>query len=147
MDCDRVPQIVLSAAPGASALSASEEILPGKFRPSTFYDYTAFLDAVANVPTVVAANAGVGKISTTEYDAPTSVSHRPSSPFSASLQGGRLIVQAPAGTAVEVLSARGALLHRQMSNGTSTVIPLNRRSSGLLVVRAGGDVAKVVSAP
>ena len=147
VDCDRVPQIVLSAAPGASALSASEEILPGKFRPSTFYNYTAFLDAVANVPTVVAANAGVGKISTTEYDAPTSVSRGISQQFTATLRGGSLIVQAPAGTTVEVLSAEGATLHRQMSIGTSTVIPLGRRSSGLLVVRAGGEAAKVISAP
>lgn len=134
VDCDRVPQIVLSAAPGASALSASEEILPGSFKPSTFYNYTAFLDAVANVPTVVAANAGVGKISTTEYDAPTSVARTAGSADFATLRDGALVVNAPVGSTVELLGTDGAVLHRSFASSTAHRIALPARS-GIVLVR------------
>lgn len=65
VSCDRVSKRVLSEAPGASALSESEEVLNGSFKPSAFYSYTA--DPVANVASIVTANAGVGKINTDEY--------------------------------------------------------------------------------
>lgn len=134
VDCDRVPQIVLSAAPGASALSASEEILPGKFRPSTFYNYTAFLDAVANVPSVVAANAGVGKISTAEYDVPTSVARAAGSAAFATIRDGALVVNAPVGSSVELLGTDGSVLHRSTASSTAHRISLPARS-GIVLVR------------
>ena len=134
VDCDRVPQIVLSAAPGASALSASEEILAGTFRPSTFYNYTAFLDAVADVPSVVAANAGVGKISTAEYDAPTSVSRAAGTTAFATLREGALVVNAPVGSPVELLGTDGSVLHRSYASSTAHRIDLPARS-GIVLVR------------
>ena len=63
--CSVVPAVVLGQASGAKALNASEEVLPGAFKPSSFYSYTA--DPVASVSSIVIANAGIGKISTDEY--------------------------------------------------------------------------------
>jgi pectate lyase len=67
VDCNRVPQVILSAghASNADALSASEEVLPGNFNPASYYTYKA--DPVANVPALVTAWSGVGKIDTDEY--------------------------------------------------------------------------------
>jgi pectate lyase len=142
VDCDRVPQIVLSAAPGASALSASEEILPGSFKPSTFYNYTAFLDAVANVPTVVAANAGVGKISTAEY-VPTGISSRPAPSTSfAFVRSGAIAYRALPGTPVRLLDTRGRTWFSGTADGSESALPL-RLPSGLYLMRLGRDTESI----
>ncbi|MBK9576562.1 MAG: hypothetical protein IPO40_05770 [Fibrobacteres bacterium] len=139
--CDRVPQVILAAgqAPGAEALSASEEVLAGKFKPSTFYSYKA--DPVADVPTLVKTYSGVGKINTDEFISGVSAAPSPSSGLSVSPLNGRILVEALAGSRVQFLTAQGKLL-QTLIVGTgavrSAVLP-----SGLYVVRAGETSLKV----
>jgi pectate lyase len=143
VDCDRVPQVVLSAAPGADPLSASEEILPGKFKPSTFYSYKA--DPVADVPAIVAANAGVGKISTTEYDKPVGVTSRGASAarLHAEWMGSRLSIDAPAGELVRITDVQGNRLHPDFAGGSSTSLDIHH--AGIVLVTSGRETVRLAA--
>ncbi|MEK7394172.1 MAG: hypothetical protein AAB214_16560, partial [Fibrobacterota bacterium] len=133
--CDRVPQVILSAgqAAGADALSVSEEVLAGTFKPSSFYSYKA--DAVANVPSLVSANAGVGKINTDEYVAGLGTSPRSRTPLDASAHDGRILVRTGAARSVEILNPRGQIVSELVS-GSGEVVS-ERLHAGLYLVRLG----------
>jgi len=140
--CDRVPQAVLSAAPGADALSASEELLVGSFKPSSFYSYSAFLDAVADVPSIVAANAGIGKISTTEYN-PTGVAAHASAKTSfAFARTGGIAYRALPGTPVRLLDARGATWFSGTADGSESLLSV-RLPAGLYVMQLGTSAERI----
>jgi len=139
--CDRVPQVILSAgqAAGADALSASEEVLAGTFKPSTFYSYKA--DAVANVPALVSANAGVGKINTDEYVAGLGTSPRSRAPLDALAHDGRILVRTGAARSVEILNPRGQIVSELVS--ASGEVVSERLQAGLYLVRSGVQSATV----
>ncbi|MCB9496145.1 MAG: hypothetical protein H6686_04570 [Fibrobacteria bacterium] len=135
--CDRVPATVLSEAPGAAPLSASEEILPGKFRPSSVYSYAPVLHRVDEVAEVVPRYSGVGKINTGEYDPP--VSSPPLSrdgAFEVRVRGGEVRVQAPPGVGIELLDARGMARVRVVSTGGPASLPVPR-GAGFYLLRVG----------
>ena len=132
VNCDRVPQIVLGQAAGAEALSASEEVLAGKFKPSTFYSYKT--DAVGDVPSLVKANAGVGKINTDEYGTTAVVSREGAADF-AKTTNGIVQVHAAPGTRVVLSRLDGRILRDEISS--SSPVRLALPTDGLYVVRAG----------
>lgn len=132
ISCDRVPQVVLSQAAGADALSASEEVLVGKFKPSSFYSYKA--DAVADVPSLVKANAGVGKISTDEYGT-TTVAARGGAIDFAKVSNGIVEVRAESGTKVVVSRPDGRVVREEIAG--SNPLRLALPGGGLFLVRAG----------
>jgi len=138
--CDRVPKIILDAglSPGSDALSASEELMPGKFKPTTYYAYKA--DAVEDVPALLTANAGVGKINTDEYTAGVSASIG-SSAFSAFARDGRILVSSFAGGRVEILDAHGRILSSTVA--ASGDLRSDALPAGIYVVRSGASSAKV----
>ncbi|MEN9353758.1 MAG: hypothetical protein RL318_1083 [Fibrobacterota bacterium] len=138
--CDRVPQVVLSAgqAAGADPLSASEEVLAGTFKPASFYSYKA--DAVADVPSLVSAYSGVGKISTTEYDVGSTAiaSLGTASHGFTSLRNGKIVVKAQAGTVIRVSNLLGATVYSQVAQGSETALPLEL-AKGVYHVQAGAS--------
>jgi len=136
--CDRVPQVVLNAgqATGADPLSASEEVLVGTFKPSSFYAYKA--DAVAEVPTLVSTWSGVGKISTAEYDIPTGIASVAEVPGAAAfVSQGRLHVDAVAGSPVRVHALDGTLLYAGAVAVPGAALPTSL-GKGVYLVRAVG---------
>ena len=143
--CDRVPQIILDAgeASGADPLSASEELLAGAFKPSTFYAYTA--NAVADVPTLVGTYSGVGKISTTEYDKTTGVEPRNTAgrSFEARILAGRIVMRAESGVSVRLVDIRGATFHAGRADGAEQVLP-PRLEPGVYLLSAGNDTRRIV---
>jgi pectate lyase len=141
--CDRVPQIVLSQAAGADVLSASEEVLVGTFKPSTFYSYKA--DAAADVAGLVTTWAGVGKISTTEYDPSTGIAARGGSIAAAGSRSGRIWIAVPAGTPFRIADTRGRVVRSGFASGIEEELP-GRMEPGTYVVNAG-ELSRVVAVP
>jgi pectate lyase len=137
--CDRVPQIVLGQAPGAKVLSESEEVLVGKFKPSTYYSYKA--DAVGDVPALVKANAGVGKINTDEYGT-TSVAASGRVADIAKISRGIVQVHATPGTPVSLSRLDGRIVREEIAS----VGPLQLAvpSNGVYLLRAG-NASQVVT--
>jgi pectate lyase len=142
--CLRVPQIVLSAgeASGADALSASEEILAGSFKPSTFYTYQA--DAVANVPTLVSTWSGVGKISTTEYDAGTTgIGKSSMQPAGAFVRNGQVVAKVAMGVPYSLTNLQGKVLAQGIGNGSEVALG-SHLNNGVYLVRMGSDASTVL---
>jgi pectate lyase len=144
VNCDRVPQVILSAgqAAGSDPLSASEEVLAGTFKPSSFYSYKA--TAVADVPSLVSAYSGVGKISTTEYDVGTTGLSQASHTVApvAFLREGKLVVNAQPGTAIRVSNLLGAVLYSGTARQAQSQLPVPMEK-GLFLVQAGAHSATV----
>lgn len=142
--CDRVPQAILDRgeAPGADPLSASEELLAGSFKPSSFYSYTAFLDAVADVPSVVSANSGIGKISTTEYNSTGVAAKAVGKTAFAFARGGTIAYRALPGTPVRLLDTRGSTWFSGTADGSESVLSL-RLPSGLYVMQLGENAERI----
>ncbi len=142
INCDRVPAVVLSEAPGASALSADEEILPGKFKPS--YPYAATLHAVGEVTTIVPQHSGVGKISTTEYDAPVAVDRAVDARSPAiRMVAGDLEIHAVAGTYFLLTDLQGAALHSGVTSAGRTLVPAALRS-GVYLLHLDGQAHRLL---
>lgn len=143
--CSRVPQVILDAgqAAGADPLSASEELLAGTFKPSAFYAYKA--DPVADVPTLVGTWAGVGKISTTEYDKPVGIANRDASPtrLHAGWIGHRLSIEAPAGTLVRITDVQGNMLHPDIAGGSSKSLAISH--AGIVLVSTGRETLRIAA--
>lgn len=144
VNCSRVPKIVLDAglAAGADPLSASEEILPGTFRPSAYYSYKA--DAVADVPTLVRTWSGVGKISTAQYDVPSTTGVvRTESDLSVRIEAGAgtLRMTAPAGAPLELRDLSGRVRFAGVGTGSETAV--HGLGRGVWVVSSGARTQRV----
>lgn len=142
INCDRVPAVVLSEAPGATALSADEEVLPGKFKPA--YPYAATLHAVDQVTTVVPQYSGVGKISTTEYDKPVGLV-RASGTADGSIRrtAAGVEILAAAGANLRLTDLRGGLVHSGTASEGRTLLPASLRP-GVYLLGVDGQTRRLV---
>jgi pectate lyase len=143
--CSVVPAIVLSQASGAKALNASEEVLPGSFKPSTFYSYSA--DPVASISSIVIANAGVGKINTDEYGS-TSIATAldPAEPPNFSyVKGQKLFIRSTPGTPIRLFNIAGTLVFSGKAEMAESVISLHL-NKGVYLIKAG-NTAKTLILP
>lgn len=132
--CNVVPAIVLSEASGAQALNASEEVLPGTFRPTSFYSYVA--DPVADVASMVIANSGVGKISTDQYSSTRVIGEAGETKlqFSALVKGRQIFINALPGTLIRLFNTLGNLVYSGNSRTAAFSIYMNK---GVYLMKAG----------
>jgi len=142
--CLRVPQVVLSAgeATGADALSASEEVMAGSFKPSAHYAYQA--DAVADVPTLVGTWSGVGKISTSEYDVGTTEIVKSNRLATGVLvRQGQVVVRGAAGAAYRLSDLQGKVLAQGIGNGSEMALGTHL-DKGVYLVCVGNTASTVL---
>lgn len=142
--CSRVPQVILNAgqASGAEALSASEELLAGTFKPATFYTYKA--DAVKDVPSLVSTWSGVGKISTAEYlSTGTSTREGPASRVDARIEGGVVRIRTETGTRIRFATLDGAVLRSHCASHTEEILPAPS-SPGVYLLTVGSATNRFV---
>ena len=134
--CSVVPAVVLSQASGAKALNPNEEVLPGSFRPSSFYSYTA--DPVANVPAIVTANTGVGKISTDQYGGTMVIaaSRAADVRLSAYVKDRQIFIRALPGTPIRLFNTKGARVYSGNVNESEGVFSIHM-SKGVYLLKVG----------
>jgi pectate lyase len=144
LSCSVVPAVVLSQASGAKALNASEEVLQGSFKPSSFYSYSA--DPVADVSSIVIANSGVGKISAAEYN-PTEVifTHDAAkTPTYAYVKNRRIFVRASPGAPIRLFNTAGILIYSGNAEEVENVFP-RHVNNGVYLMKAGRVAARCFS--
>jgi pectate lyase len=138
----------------------------GFFKPSDYYSYTT--DAVSNVKDIVTSWAGVGKISTTEYEQSV-VTHSSSSvessssitsssssstmaflsetnieaPIRAFICNGKIIVQAQKGTRLRLFNPLGSLLYEGTATEAETAIS-SSLSQGKYLLQIGKHTQKIL---
>lgn len=115
----------------------------GKFKPSEYYSYTA--DDVGTVKSTVTAYAGVGKISTSEYESGTTGIRKGATAaetFSATARGGSIIVKAAPGTALRLFDLRGNEIYRGTLTSTESLLPA-RLPKGVYFLKAGAQNIRV----
>jgi pectate lyase len=143
LTCSVVPAVVLSQASGAKALNASEEVLSGSFKPSSFYSYTA--DAVSTVPSTVIANSGVGKINTDEYNttaviAPYSATKMLSSAY---VKNRQIFITSLPGTSIRILNSLGATVYSGKTTVAQSALSLNV-NNGVYLVKMGRSTETLI---
>ena len=136
MTCSVVPAVVLGQASGAKALNASEEVLPGAFKPSSFYSYTA--DPVASVSSIVIANAGIGKISTDEYGGTKVIGARDAAEIRtlSYVKGRRIFIQVLPGTPIRLFNTLGVSVYSGKSIEMESVLSLHV-NKGVYLMKVG----------
>jgi pectate lyase len=138
----------------------------GSFKPSDYYSYTT--DAVTDVKDIVTTWAGIGKISTTEYEQnvviPSSSSVESSSsitssssssttailsetnietPVHAFFRNGEIVVQAQRGTRLRLFNPLGSLLYVGTATEAETALSLNI-SQGTYLLQIGKHTQKIL---
>jgi pectate lyase len=136
--------LVDNVAVGNSSKKTTIAELPkGTFVPP--YPYTA--DPVGNVIALVTEHAGVGKISTTEYEnSPTSalgiISANPGR-VSAWMVSGRIAMRSTPGQSVRVADLSGRTRYAGVSTGTETLVPMTLEA-GIYLVKVGSAQGRVL---
>jgi len=126
----------------------------GSFKPSDYYSYTT--DAVTDVKDIVTTWAGVGKISTTEYEqnvvTPSSSSSSTVAILSetaintrvyAFVQNGAIVIQAEKGTKLRLFNPLGSLLYVGTATEAETVLALNV-TQGTYLLQIGKHTQKIL---
>jgi pectate lyase len=143
--CSVVPAIVLSQASGAKALNANEEVLPGSFKPSSFYSYSA--DPVADVASKVSTYSGVGKINTDEYNGTQALItvEEKGIRFFAYVNNRRIFVRALPGTPVCLYNLFGAVVYsgKTAAASSESVLPL-LANKGVYMLKIGGSAETLI---
>ncbi len=149
-----------------SYIKIDDMIIIGSFKPSDYYSYTT--DAVNEIKEIVTTWAGVGKISTTEYEqnavSPSSSSIESSSsitsfsssstaailsetnvetPIRAFVHNKEIIIQAQKGTKFRLFNPLGSLLYRGAAAETKTALSLNL-TQGTYLLQIGKQTHKVL---
>lgn len=110
----------------------------GSFKPSAYYSYT--VDKVNDVKSIVTTYAGVGKISTSEYEkgGTTSILKGATSAesLSATVHNGRIIVKANPGTALHLFDLRGVEVYKGTMTSTESLLP-TKLPKGVYFLKAG----------
>ncbi len=136
--------VVDNVAVGNSSKKTTIAELPkGSFAPP--YRYAA--DPVGDVISLVTANAGVGKISTAEYEnAVVSLGGAATGPgrrIAARAAGGRLTIRTAAGSPIRVADLAGRVRFAGFSSGSETVVP-KPLEAGVYLVRVGNAEGRVL---
>jgi pectate lyase len=136
LTCSVVPAVVLNQASGAKALNPNEEVLPGSFKPSSFYSYTA--DPVANVPAIVTANTGVGKISTDQYGGTGVITSRRATDvrLSAYVKDRQIFVRAIPGAPVRLFNTKGDMIYTGNARESESIFSIHM-SKGVYLLKVG----------
>jgi pectate lyase len=128
--------LVDNVAVGNSSKKTTIAELPaGTFRPP--YPYVA--DPVDKVIALTTAHAGVGRISTAEYEkGATFLGGRPAAPGQPSARSiaGRIAIRSAPGLPVWVTDLTGRSLYTGLTSGTETLLPLSLET-GVYLVRIG----------
>jgi pectate lyase len=145
INCGRVPKVILSAGDGggANALSESEELKAGSFRPSSFYSYTA--DQVSNIQSLIPAYCGVGKINTDEYLV-TGIREKRRMPEKrdfAYVSGRRIIFDVYPGTPVSICDLTGKKIFSAITGKGSFDIS-RIVNNGIYIVKAGSRAERFI---